>query len=254
MSTQVGPVSGENVLATSIFTNTQEIARAGGESALQNTPSVGEGASPPTTGFISNLINKLSTNKKYLYMGIAVVVLAGAVYYYYYKHKKGMGIKQSPAPTQDVTTTKPDNILDTNGKPHVVNTSKEDEQILLLKKQLQIQQQALQHQQQQQALQQQVQQQQALQQQQQQAQQQALQQQALQQQNIVVQKAASTNNYNLQHPNDDSSEYSDISDNSDEINAKVASIQAKESGNVSKQNLTNSEIEEINKKLEQMKR
>jgi hypothetical protein len=243
MSTQVGPVSGENVLAASIFTNTQEIARAGGETALQNAL-VGEGTLAPPTGFVSNLINKLSTNKKYLYMGIAVVVLAGAVYYYYYKHKKGMVSCPPSAPktNQDIPTTKPDNILDTNGKPHVVNTSKEDEQILLLKKQLQIQQQALQHQQQQQALQQQAQQQHYLAQQQQ------------QEHNTPVQKVVLPNKHVLQHPNDDSSDCNDDSDDSDEINAKVASIQAKESGNVSKQNLTNSEIEEINKKLEQMKR
>ena len=244
MSTQVGPVSGDNVLAASIFTNTKEMAQAGVESALQNASLVDDKTLAPPSGFISNLINKLSTNKKYLYMGIAVVVLAGAVYYYYYKHKKGMGIKQSPAPTQDVLMTKPDNILDTNGKPHVVNTSKEDEQILLLKKQLQLQQQALQ----QQALQhQQYQQQQTLQHQQQQVPQQVL------QHNTPVQKVVLPNKHVLQHPNDDSSEYSNSSDDSDEINAKVASIQAKESGNVSKQNLTNSEIEEINKKLEQMK-
>ena len=222
MSTQVEPVSGGNVLSTSIFTNIPD--------ATSVDPAVVNNVDLPKSGFISSIINKFTNNKKYLYVGIAVILLAGAVYYYYFKHKKLILKKTEIDTPEEIPQKKEYTVLDTKGKPLIVNDSEESNQILLLKKQLQVIQQQQVQQQREQLLKQQV-----------------------TQSNHSNQSNQSSkpNKQVLQHPNDESSVMTD--NDSDEINAKIASIQAKESNNISKQNLTNSEIEEINKKLEQMK-
>lgn len=249
MSAHVEPVSSGNSLLTSIFTNKPEIAKV--DTTLVDTTLV-DNTGLPKSGFIGSIINKFTTNKKYLYIGIAVIILAGAVYYYYLKHKKLMLTKNKIDKTEKIDTLNDKSqkekftVLNTNGKPLEVDNSDENNQIILLKKQLQS-----------------LQQQQTLQQQALQQREQLLNQQAMQQQQLMQQQATQATQANrqfkepvlnkqvLQHPNEESSENTD--NDSDEINAKIASIQAKENSNVSKQNLTNSEIEEINKKLEQMK-
>ena len=214
-------------------------------------------------GFIQKLLKKFTENKMYLYITITVIVLCIVLYYFYKKSKKELKYVNDK-PLLALPKQKSDEyfVLDENGNPVKVSESFSNQQLLplpmpkqqpsqqdiqMLQKQMLEKQQMQQHMQQQ--MQQQQMQQQQMQQQQmqhQQMQQQQMQQQQMQQQQMQQQQFDNSRS-KLQHP--DSEEHNN---ESDDINIELARIQANEDDNVTQHNLTNSELAEINKKIEMM--
>lgn len=154
-------------------------------------------------GFIQSTINKITNNKKYLYIGITVIILGCVLYYLYKKNKKEnmKNINLGELNNQEYF------VLDSNGNP---------KKVALVNQQLPIQTQ------------------------------QPSQQEIMMLQKQMMEKQQQTRpKIKLEHPKTDNQE-------SEDINDELARIQANEDENVTVHNLTNSELAEINKKLEMM--
>ena len=223
------------------------------------------------TGLIQTVLKKITDNKMYLYITIAVIVLGIMLYYFYFKSKKEiqtltnttndkpqLALPKQSNDNQVITEFNPNSndyfILDTNGNPTKVsgtyqnqpllplpipNQQPSNQEIQMLQKQMLEKQMIEQQMNQQQMNQQQMMQQQMM-------QQQMMQQQMNQQQMMQKQNNINDHRPKLQHPN------SDNENDSDDINIELARIQANEDDNIAQHNLTNSELAEINKKLEMM--
>jgi len=190
-----------------------------------------------STGFINNLLKKFTENKNYKYIAIGIIILALAALYYYKKCKKEsktnqnknqMPVKQNNESVLSGLNNNDHFILDSNGNPvKVTGTFPNQPLPLPIPKQQPSQQdiQMLQKQMYEKQMQQQM------------MQQQMMQQQMMQQQNSVGQRPK------LQHPDNDMS---------DHIDMELERIQENENENVAQHNLTNSELAEINNKIEAM--
>lgn len=187
-----------------------------------------------SNGLISNLLKKFTENKMYIYIAIGIVILAVVAFYYLKKCKKDVNNSNKntllPIPKQNyessITGLNNDDhfILDANGNPVKITGSFSNQLLPLpIPKQQPSQQdvQMLQKQMYEKQL----------------MQQQMLQNQMMQQQHSGGQKQK------LQHPE---------SEVSDEIDVDLDDIQENEDENVAQHNLTNSELAEINKKIEMM--
>jgi LPXTG-motif cell wall-anchored protein len=195
-----------------------------------------------STGFINNLLKKFTENKNYKYIAIGIIILALAALYYYKKCKKEsktnqnknqMPVKQNNESALTGLNNNDHFILDSNGNPvKVTGTFPNQPLPLPIPKQQPSQQdiQMLQKQMYEKQMQQQMMQQQMM-------QQQMMQQQMMQQQNSVGPRPK------LQHPDNDMS---------DHIDMELERIQENENENVAQHNLTNSELAEINNKIEAM--
>ena len=182
-------------------------------------------------GFIQDLIKKISENKMYQYIAIGIIILVVVAFFYFKKSKKDMkpvNKNQQALPKQNepsaVGLNNEDHfILDANGNPVKVTGLSNQLLPLPIPKQQPSQQdvQMLQKQMYEKQL----------------MQQQMLQNQMMQQQHSGGQKQK------LQHPE---------SEVSDEIDVDLDDIQENEDENVAQHNLTNSELAEINKKIEMM--
>ena len=194
-------------------------------------------------GFIQNLIKKISENKIYQYIAICILILVVVAFFYFKKSKKEIKPinknqpalpKQNNEPSLSGLNNEDHFILDANGNPMKVSGSFSNQLLPLpIPKQqpsqqdIQMLQKQMQEKQMQEYMQQQMMQQQMM-------QQQMMQQQMMQQNNSRPK---------LQHPE------SDMSDN---IDVDLAKIQDNEDENVAQHNLTNSELAEINNKIEMM--
>lgn len=192
------------------------------------------------SGLFSDIAKKISDNKIVIYIAIGVVILGIAVYFLYFKNKKEtMNSNKNESKSNIQSNDKSDlYVLDSNGVPTKIpdpksnkieplpipNQQPSQQEIEMLQKQM------LEKQQQQQMM--------MLQQQQMLAQQ--------QQQQMLAQQQQQ-NRIKLQHPVE-----MDETPASDELNAELARIQSNEDENVAQHNLTNSELAEINHKLEMM--
>jgi len=178
-----------------------------------------------SNGLISNLLKKFTENKIYLYVAIGIIVLGIVAFYYFKKCKKDVKNKsilpkQSNAPF--IGLNNEDHfILDANGNPVKVTGSFQNQTLPLplplplpIPKQQPSQKDV------------------------QMLQKQMHEKQMMQQQKIVVNKKTK-----LQHPE---------SEMSDEIEIDLDDIEENEDENVAQHNLTNSELAEINKKIEMM--
>lgn len=172
-------------------------------------------------GLINNLLKKFTENKMYMYIAIGIIVLAVVAFYYFKKCKKDVKNKnQLPLPKQsNAPSTGLNNedhyILDTNGNPVKVTGVFSNQLLPLPIPKQQPSQKDVQ------MLQKQMYEKQMMQ----------------QQQNVELQKPK------LQHPE---------SEMSDEIEIDLDDIEENEDENVAQHNLTNSELAEINKKIEMM--
>jgi hypothetical protein len=171
-------------------------------------------------GLINNLLKKFTENKMYMYIAIGIIVLAVVAFYYFKKCKKDVKNKnQLPLPKQsNAPSTGLNNddhfILDTNGNPVKVTGSFSNQLLPLPIPKQQPSQKDVQM-----------------------LQKQMYEKQMMQQQNVASQKPK------LQHPE---------SEMSDEIEIDLDDIEDNEDENVAQHNLTNSELAEINKKIEMM--
>lgn len=201
-------------------------------------------------GFIQSILKKISDNKMYIYIAIAVIVLGLVLYYFFIKNKKEtmnqtdkksqLALpKQGP---QEQTLTKseiPDTfnplgqeyyLLDNNGNPvkvsgsfssvnqplvplPVPNQQPSQQEIMMLQKQM-------------------------------------MEKKMMEQQMKEAQMHPHVKpNLKLEHPTNDEMVNSD---NENDIDVELARIKANEDENVAEHNLTHSELAEINKKLEMM--
>jgi len=178
-------------------------------------------------GLINNLLKKFTENKMYMYIAIGIIVLAVVEFYYFKKCKKDVKNKNElPLPKQsNAQSTGLNNedhyILDTNGNPVKV-TGTFSNQLLPLPLPIPKQQpsqkdvQMLQKQ---------------------------MYEKQMMQQNVELQKPK------LQHPESEMSENYEFSEN---MNVDLDDIEENEDENIAQHNLTNSELAEINKKIEEM--
>jgi len=177
---------------------------------------------------INNLLKKFTENKMYVYIAIGIIVLAVVAFYYFKKCKKDVKNKnQLPVPKQNnASSTGLNNddhfILDTNGNPVKVTGSFSNQLLPLPIPKQQPSQNDVQMLQKQMY-------------------EKQMQQQMMQQQHSGGQKTK------LQHPESEMSDnididFDDIQENENED----------EDENVAQHNLTNSELAEINKKIEMM--
>jgi len=201
-------------------------------------------------GFIQDLIKKISENKMYQYIAIGIIILVVVAFFYFKKSKKDMkpvNKNQQALPKQNepsaVGLNNEDHfILDANGNPVKVTGLSNQLLPLPIPKQQPSQQdiQMLQKQMQEKQMQERMMQEQMMQQQMRQEQmmhQQMMHQQMMQQQNNSRPK--------LQHPESEMN----MSEN---IDVDLSRIHANEDENVAQHNLTNSELAEINNKIEMM--
>jgi hypothetical protein len=177
-------------------------------------------------GLINDLLKKFTENKMYMYIAIGIVILAVVAFYYFKKCKKDVksGNKnQLPIPKQNESSKTALNnddhfILDSNGNPVKVTGSLSNQLLPLpIPKQ-----QPSQH---------------DVQMLHKQMYEKQMQQQMMQEQSSGGQKPK------LQHPESEMSE---------DIDVDLDDIQDEEDENVAQHNLTNSELAEINKKIEMM--
>jgi cell division protein FtsN len=202
---------------------------------------------------IKNIIKKLSENKLYRYIAIGVIILAIVAFIYFKKSKKQIKPANKNQPTLPIPKQNNESslfgsnedhfILDTNGNPVKITVpltnqpiplpipkqQPSQQDILMLQKQMQEKQmqQQMHHQQMQQQM----------------HHQQMHHQQMHHQQRMHQNEGGSR--HKLQHPE------SEIN-MSDNIDVDLEKIQENEDENVAQHNLTNSELAEINKKIEMM--
>jgi hypothetical protein len=198
-------------------------------------------------GFIKNIIKKISENKMYQYIAIGILILVVVAFFYFKKSKKDLKstnknqpLLPQPKKNNESSLSGLNNedrfILDSNGNPVKVSESNHLLPLPIPKQQPSQQDiQMLQKQMQEKQMQEQMMHQQMM--HQQMMHQQMMHQQMMQQQNNSRPK--------LQHPESDLN----MSDN---IDVDLAKIQANEDENVAQHNLTNSELAEINNKIEMM--
>jgi hypothetical protein len=224
-----------------------EVQNASANLSLESGPELPVPVSNNSGGFfsgLSGLTKKISDNKMVIYIAIGVIILGVALYFLYFKNKKEtMTNKDKSDNKQNKSNVQPSDgtsgndyyVLDSNGVPvKMVDPKSNKIEPLPVPKQQPSQQdiQMLQKQ----MMEKQMMEQQML------AQQEQMMQQQMMQQQMVLQ-----NKIKLQHPGD----YNETPA-SEEINAELARIQSNEDDNVAQHNLTNSELAEINHKLEMM--
>lgn len=181
-----------------------------------------------SNGLINNLLKKFTENKMYMYIAIGIIVLAVVAFYYFKKCKKDVknnNKNQLPVPKQNnASSTGLNNddhfIIDANGNPVKVTGSFSNQLLPLPIPKQQPSQKDVQM-----------------------LQKQMYEKQMMQQQNVASQKPK------LQHPESEMSDnieidLDDIQENENEYE--------NEDENVAQHNLTNSELAEINKKIEMM--
>ncbi len=229
--------------------------------------------SNPTEGFLEIIKKKFSENKMYVYIGIAVIVLAVVLYYFYIKNKKETKSESKPESKPVLELPKPKQlnqvqpneqnnqnnqyaqaqqisgdeywVMDAQGRPVKVSGSFGN-QLAPLPVPKQAPSAAEIKMLQQQMLEQQMMQQQIMQQQMEQQQRQLAEQKAKQAKKPQAQAQHTKAQPKLKHPED-----SDNSESND-IDVELARIKANEDENVAQHDLTNSELAEITKKLEIM--
>jgi len=174
-----------------------------------------------------SIFKKISDNKIYIYISIGIIVLGLVVYYFYIKNKKSqLALSDQPSQLKVSETLQPQEqeyyLFDKNGNPVKVSRNisgnvsiinqQPSQQEIMIQKQM-------------------------------------MEQQMRQQQDIAH---FNTNaqmqdkpKIKLEHPSNDS-------DSDNDINVELTRIKANENENIAEHNLTHSELEEINKKLEMM--
>ena len=168
-------------------------------------------------GFIDSIVKKISDNKIYIYIGIAVLILGLVLYYFYTKNKKETAINKSD-------TTKPQEqfTIDSNGNPvkefnksvESFNSQMNNMPVLPLPKLVQ----------------------------------------ELPLPKPIQELHMQQNKIKLEHPADSDTldNYENSSSDNTSNNDDFEQIQSNENINIAQHNLTNSELEEINRKLEMM--
>jgi hypothetical protein len=207
----------------------------------------------PEGGIVQSVLKKISDNKMYIYIGVAVIVLGLVLYYFFIKNKKETTIQtdknpQSALPNQDqpqetVPSKQPEvpsvfnplgqeyYVLDNNGNPvkvsgsfpqmnqqlaplPVPNQQPSQQEIIMIQKQMR-------------------------------------EKQMIEAQEMALARAQAKPKMKLEHPSNDENVHEE-SDNENDIDVELARIKANEDENVAEHNLTQSELAEINKKIEMM--
>lgn len=192
-----------------------------------------------------SIFKKISDNKMYIYISIGVIGLGLIVYYFFIKNKKfQLALSDQSSQLKVSETTQPQEqeyyLFDKNGNPVKVsrnvsgnisiinqplaqipipNQQPSQQEIIMIQKQMM--EKTLMEQQMRQA-------------------------QDIARFNANAQMQGKSK-MRLEHPSNDSD-----SDNDNDINIELARIKANENENIAEHNLTHSELEEINKKLEMM--
>jgi hypothetical protein len=180
-----------------------------------------------------SIFKKISDNKIYIYISVGVIVIGLVVYYFYIKNKKSeLALFDQTNQLKVSKTLQPQEqeyyLFDKNGNPvkvsknvsgnvSIINQQPSQQEIIMIQKQM--------------------------------MEQQMMEQQMRQQQDIAH---FNTNTQMQDKPKMKLEHPSNNYDSDNDINLELARIKANENENIAEHNLTHSELEEINKKLEMM--